>query len=379
MHRNISLENIRFDAKVKIIKPNSQSEPRLVNWATFFLTSGGTDVDFPIGNPLYLSIEARNGGARLADDVFALGILCLELYVGKDFVWDQGLSVLDALIDKEIDEPIMKSFVKMCLEKPLIQTILCHEFLKPYSIENKSMLWLPYPTMQSEFPQPEKGLDDPLSYLSLSQLFSLWKLENESSFEKREDVVPAILCLPLCIKMGSDLDKILQDAMPPPQSSNQSSNMFILELNALRDVIRDYDPLKSSKSSSYQSLLSQSHNTSIERHWKQLVSWNESDMKHFLFASSNKSFDSRFQLRAKENDVGYQYKRIVLFQRLLMEYPVSMHELILQSRIDIPPILRGRVWAALLGASGDTDFEYGEISRDEGEVGEMDKVLKPLN
>ncbi|GAA6102084.1 TBC domain-containing protein kinase-like protein isoform X2, partial [Tachysurus ichikawai] len=51
----------------------------------------------------------------------------------------------------------------------------------------------------------------------------------------------------------------------------------------------------------------------------------------------------------RERDTEYQLTRIVLFDRLLKAYPYKKNQLWKEARIDIPPLLRGLAWAALLG------------------------------
>ncbi|KAG0244495.1 rab-GTPase-TBC domain-containing protein [Mortierella sp. GBAus27b] len=62
-------------------------------------------------------------------------------------------------------------------------------------------------------------------------------------------------------------------------------------------------------------------------------------------------------LATREKDLGYQYQRLSMFTDLLLQYPASRSEIVHHSKIDIPPLLRGKVWAAILGVVGD----YQEI------------------
>ncbi|KAF9126614.1 hypothetical protein BGW39_006484 [Mortierella sp. 14UC] len=75
-------------------------------------------------------------------------------------------------------------------------------------------------------------------------------------------------------------------------------------------------------------------------------------------------------LSIREKDLGYQYQRLSMFTDLLLQYPASRAEILHHSKIDIPPLLRGKVWAAILGVVGDyqqvyTDYDkYTEKSTD---------------
>ena len=45
----------------------------------------------------------------------------------------------------------------------------------------------------------------------------------------------------------------------------------------------------------------------------------------------------------------YQFHRLVLFSRLLESYPYSQSRIVAEALLDVCPLLRGEVWAALLG------------------------------
>ena len=50
----------------------------------------------------------------------------------------------------------------------------------------------------------------------------------------------------------------------------------------------------------------------------------------------------------KEVDIDYQLSRMVLFQRLLRGFPATKNLVWVQALIDIPPVYRGQIWAAML-------------------------------
>ncbi|KAG0005164.1 hypothetical protein BGZ79_006502 [Entomortierella chlamydospora] len=63
-------------------------------------------------------------------------------------------------------------------------------------------------------------------------------------------------------------------------------------------------------------------------------------------------------LAIREKDLGYQYQRLSMFTDLLLQYPASRAEILHHSKIDIPPLVRGKVWAAILGVVGDYQDIY---------------------
>ena len=58
---------------------------------------------------------------------------------------------------------------------------------------------------------------------------------------------------------------------------------------------------------------------------------------------------AKLPLAIKEKDVEYQFHRLVLFSRLLESYPYSQPRIVAEALLDICPLLRGEIWAALLG------------------------------
>lgn len=71
----------------------------------------------------------------------------------------------------------------------------------------------------------------------------------------------------------------------------------------------------------------------------------------------------KLPLFLREQDINYQYYRQTLFSELLRQYPASRKEILHHAKVDIPPLLRGKVWAAILGVRGDLEYEYGQINK----------------
>eukprot|EP00124_Ichthyophonus_hoferi_P001971 Ihof_evm3s120 gene=Ihof_evmTU3s120 len=63
-------------------------------------------------------------------------------------------------------------------------------------------------------------------------------------------------------------------------------------------------------------------------------------------------------IAVRERDIDYQYHRTVLYRGLLKGYPYSIPAIRREAHIDVPPPVRGQVWAALLGVCGDVDEAY---------------------
>lgn len=106
-------------------------------------------------------------------------------------------------------------------------------------------------------------------------------------------------------------------------------------------------------------------------------------------AVPKRSETSKLPRIIRERDTDYQFRRLILFQRLLRVfilnlkmiqliifkkyiyffifskgYPFTSPILKKEAAIDIPPLVRGEVWAALLGIKGDTEEQYMRIDKE---------------
>lgn len=59
----------------------------------------------------------------------------------------------------------------------------------------------------------------------------------------------------------------------------------------------------------------------------------------------------------RERDTEYQFYRTTLFVRLLKGYPFTRNIIIEEAQIDIPPLLRGHIWACLLNVIEDGGYD----------------------
>ncbi|KAK9766839.1 hypothetical protein K7432_003771 [Basidiobolus ranarum] len=72
----------------------------------------------------------------------------------------------------------------------------------------------------------------------------------------------------------------------------------------------------------------------------------------------------RVPLLIRERDPVYQFHRISLFIELLRQYPASRDEIIHHAKLDIPPILRGQIWASILGIVGNPEAVYDSFDKE---------------
>ncbi len=83
----------------------------------------------------------------------------------------------------------------------------------------------------------------------------------------------------------------------------------------------------------------------------------------------------KLPLLIREKDVGYQFQRVALFSELLRQYPASRDEIIHHAKVDIPPFLRGKIWAAILGVRGDYQALYDSYDKETEKETQTDRQV----
>ncbi len=59
-----------------------------------------------------------------------------------------------------------------------------------------------------------------------------------------------------------------------------------------------------------------------------------------------------------------QFHRMILYERLLKAYPYKKAHIWKEARVDIPPLYRNLVWAALLEVEGDIHGRYDNTDKE---------------
>ncbi|GAB5570586.1 TBC domain-containing protein kinase-like protein isoform X1 [Prionailurus iriomotensis] len=92
----------------------------------------------------------------------------------------------------------------------------------------------------------------------------------------------------------------------------------------------------------------------------------EDDQSNLPHSNSNNELSAAatLPLIIRERDTEYQLNRIILFDRLLKAYPYKKNQIWKEARVDIPPLMRGLTWAALLGVEGAIHAKYDAIDKD---------------
>uniref|UniRef100_A0AAR2JJS8 TBC domain-containing protein kinase-like protein n=1 Tax=Pygocentrus nattereri TaxID=42514 RepID=A0AAR2JJS8_PYGNA len=376
VHRALSPHNVLLDCKGKV---------KLAKFGLYHMTDHGADVDFPIGYPSYLppeviaqgsfhSSEGSLGEPPLPSgpkaDVWSLGVLlfelcavCASISVFTVFFCSAGCmdDIVTVLAEEHGCLDIIKPDIPFQLHNCVVDVNLCHrptpaELLEDIVFEGVSCLYTPYQIPVSLFSSslrcahlelPEdinelcKGNEDYLSERSVDEVYHLWclaggDLEKELTNKGIIQSKPPVCTLP---------NFILEDGESFGQSRDRS---FLLDDTTVTlSLCQLKNRLKDVAGEAYYPLL-------------------EDEQSSLPQSNSNNELSAAVSLPLiiRERDTEYQLTRIVLFDRLLKAYPYKKNQIWKEARVDIPPLLRGLAWAALLGVEGDIQAKYDGIDKD---------------
>uniref|UniRef100_A0A8C4R862 TBC domain-containing protein kinase-like protein n=1 Tax=Eptatretus burgeri TaxID=7764 RepID=A0A8C4R862_EPTBU len=356
---------------------------KLAKFGLHHMTGGGADVDFPIGYPAYLAPEVvaqgvRHGvgnvggitvyGVSPKSDLWGLGLVLLEMLAGRQ-IWKESsvVKTLTAILKlgkqtdisssllaqfcsnrKDISDDILQ-ILRSCLVYSPIQRAMAKELLQSGVFEDVPSNF--HPTYCPDFWSadglrcanlelttcPESVEDaDLLAERSLDEVYHLWGLAGGDL--ERELVSHGIVCCKPAVCTLPNL--VLEAGEVYGQARDRSwllnDTTVTLSLSQLRTRLQDvpgevFFPLLEEEEVSLEG-------TAMET--------------------------ARLPLVIRERDTEYQLFRLVLLRRLLQAYPYKCERLWKEARVDIPPLLRGHIWAALLGVKGDIHSRYEAIDKD---------------
>ncbi|CAH6789052.1 Tbck [Phodopus roborovskii] len=385
VHRALSPHNILLDRKGHV---------KLAKFGLYHMTAHGDDVDFPIGYPSYLAPEViAQGICKTTDhvpsekplpsspksDVWSLGIILFELCVGRKLF--QSLDISERLkflltlgcvddtiivlaeehgcldIIKELPENVI-NVLKKCLTFHPSKRPTPDELMKDQVFSDVSPLYTPFIKPASLFSSSLRCADltlpediddlckvdtdsDHLAERSIEEVYYLWclaggDLEKELTNKEIIRSKPPICTLPNFLfedgeSFGQDRDR----------SSLLDDTTVTLSLCQLRNRLKDVG------GEAFYPLL-------------------EDDQSNLPHSNSNNELSAAatLPLIIRERDTEYQLNRIVLFDRLLKAYPYKKNQIWKEARVDIPPLMRGLTWAALLGVEGAIHAKYDAIDKD---------------
>uniref|UniRef100_A0A803YJY0 TBC1 domain containing kinase n=1 Tax=Meleagris gallopavo TaxID=9103 RepID=A0A803YJY0_MELGA len=377
VHRALSPRNILLDRKGHV---------KLAKFGLYHMTAQGVDVDFPIGYPSYLAPEViAQGIVKPRDhtqcekplpsgpksDLWSLGIILFELCVVCKRVFffivtlGEWLRYVDDIVTVLAEEHGCLDIIKVSLLGSALLSTLYYLHLRPTPEELMrdclfSEVSLAYPpflkpaglfsssprcadlTLPEDISQLCKDEDnDYLAERSIEEVYYLWCLAGgdlEKELVNKEIIrsKPPVCTLP---------NFVLEDGESFGQGRDRSSLLddttVTLSLCQLRNRLKDVGG----------------------EAFYPLLEDDQSTLPHSN-SSSELSAAANLPLIIRERDTEYQLNRIVLFDRLLKAYPYKKNQIWKEARVDIPPLLRGMTWAALLGVEGAIQAKYDAIDKD---------------
>ncbi|XP_023017738.2 TBC domain-containing protein kinase-like protein [Leptinotarsa decemlineata] len=345
VHRNLSTENILYQGDTI----------KLFNYGLYHLTDNGKLVSFPIIQLLYAApeiyideIEASLPNPKV--DIWALGIILTELVL-KRFLWSslkldhrirKVLSLLQSStsiferISREhnaydeyvnLDEDL-KNLIESCLNIYPEKRPSCEELLQRDIFSG----------FKDFTPSKNKQLRKPFEIFTIHELYHWWQLAGGDVLQelKKQGLIrssPPVLSLPhLVLIEGSILGQERNPAtLYDPRIVEMPLDTLYQRFENIPFV--SYYPLIQIKSD----IINQSEPPSYDATGLPLI--------------------------IKERDPEYQFQRVILLRRLLHGYPFTRDLILKEAEKDIPPLLRGEIWAALLNVKGDYKAQYMRIDK----------------
>lgn len=392
--RNLCPEHLRLTAKGSV---------KLASYGLFEMCECGHSVNFPIGVPGYMSPELIASGpspkeSSPKEDSWAVGIMALELYLGHELWPDlrlaNGTRDVVALLNRTagvssttratalhapstlqpegVEDPSpatcvlylkyfargspniarleampreLQLFIYACLSPLPSARPVCAHMLDAAlfaGIESAKSPRSRFPGLAcADLGSPLDGIDlDPprtveapataasvLEGKSLRDVFHLWTLaggdvELEMTRRGLLKTQPPILHLPRLVRLGQ------------PELKGDTSHLRILDdrtyaldatamMQRLSQITADQHPL--------------------------LLPWDQ-----ITQARDEGEEGQKLPLLIRERDIDYQSHRINVFTRLLKGIPFTRDLVVQEAKNDVPPYLRGQIWAAILLNPGST-------------------------
>ncbi|KAJ3256991.1 hypothetical protein HK103_004974 [Boothiomyces macroporosus] len=328
-----------------------------MNYGLYYITGNGQHVEFPIGLPQYMAPEIFKSGpyeeSTAKSDIWSFGILLLELYFGNIFdnqsIEELVVNVMERkpIIQKLdlLDDLEFKSFISLCLEedsakRPDTDTLINHSWFKDLEVENT---WYKRPHI------PKKQKDEKPFEPNLKEAYYFWKLlggdiEKEIS-DKFDTSQKYLLSLPNTVTRETNIKNLAISLQQKPLYVDSFKEINMEKASSEVQVIRKTLEKSFSTSSTY------------DDRWKYPIEWSANTQKEIWGIYTMKP---NLALNSKNTDFKYQFMRLFLFKSLLKKFPQTLASIKQEAIKDIPTLLRGQIWAALLGIVGDPELEYDE-------------------
>eukprot|EP01117_Protostelium_nocturnum_P008374 TRINITY_DN2991_c0_g1_i1.p1 TRINITY_DN2991_c0_g1~~TRINITY_DN2991_c0_g1_i1.p1 ORF type:complete len:983 (-),score=137.22 TRINITY_DN2991_c0_g1_i1:79-3027(-) len=175
---------------------------------------------------------------------------------------------------------------------------------------------------------------------TLEQIYKNWKEVGYASLDKR---ISRLLLFTNNATLGCSIDRI-----PIIFTSNNQPSSTAFQWT---EMDKDKEFLYSKQIISISSEIFES----VAKKWNKSTPSNQ-----HLIQNYDPAFDfmRNYSVIYREKSIHYQRYRASVMKELLQDYPITQLEIIKEARVDIPPIVRGDVWAAILGVPKDTETVF---------------------
>ncbi|ENN79317.1 hypothetical protein YQE_04226, partial [Dendroctonus ponderosae] len=360
VHRTLSNDNILLQ---------SSGDVKLFNYGLFHMSKFGSLVSFPVFQVLYTAPEVfLNGINRLSSDpkcdIWSLGVCLAELALNK-VLWSSlklGQKIRKILSMLQVNGSILEKIARehnsyeQYLEMPEDLKEIIEECLNVLPSHRPTCdLLLKKPCFQQFKAKEGEGfrkICPPFEIFTIHELYHWWQLAGGDVLLelKKQGLIrssPPILSLPSLVLIEGVV--LGQDRNPATLYDPRIAQM---PLDALYQRFAHipfpvFYPLIHSKS-------------------------------EIIADADPPPYDATaLPLVIKEKDPEYQLHRVILLRRLLHVgfynlkqlcttrpgYPFTKDFIVEQSAKDIPPLLRGEIWAALLNIQADYETTYTRIDK----------------
>ncbi|XP_018562554.1 TBC domain-containing protein kinase-like protein [Anoplophora glabripennis] len=345
VHRNLSSDNVLLqDGNVK-----------LFNYGLYYMTDNGKLVSFPIMQILYTAPEVyldspKSNFAYPKMDIWSVGIILAELAL-KKHLWHS----------LKLGQRIRKILSLVQSNGSIFERIArehnCYELYSELPEELKNII----DSCLSIYPKDRPTCDELLEKDMFNEYKNLGKIEKGRFFEPYEIFTINELYHWWQLAGGDVLQELKKQGLirsSPPILS--LPHLVLIEGNVLgqeRNPATLYDPriVKMPLDSLYQRF----------EHIPFVCYYPLIQCKSDIIAQIEPPpYDaSGLPLIIKERDPEYQFHRVILLRRLLHGYPFTRDLIVQEAEKDIPPLLRGEIWAALLHVKGDYKKQYLRIDK----------------
>ncbi|EDV99954.1 TBC domain-containing protein kinase-like protein isoform X2 [Drosophila grimshawi] len=344
---NLEPRHILLDCRAGADGADGAVRVKLFNYGLHHMTKGGAYVPFPIGNVRYMAPERLLGAnGNIKSDIWSWAMVMLELLLQTElwprlklsniawkllaFTRNAGTSILEKIarehqrLERYQQMPLdVRELLERCLsvrpaQRPLPAELLAHKSFAQLHSSQELLMATPAQAIPLLLRCP------------LAQIYHLWQLAggDVQAELKKEGLIRSeapILALPQIVRLSGE-------SVCPPRSQSHlmDERVVLLKMQPLLQRLSRlpasvYFPLLHMPRQQLQHQRQQQHQQQQQQQQQQLP------------------------LLIRERDIEYQFRRVRLFTRLLHGYPHTADQLQREAAIDIPPLLRGPIWAALLG------------------------------